>query len=370
LSSGPLKILIVDDAITYRHAIKDALATFPNVEVVGTAANGQQALAKVERLNPDIVTLDIEMPIMDGIETLKALKAGGRKVQTIMVSAHTERGAKVTMEALALGAFDFITKPQGVDVKSNREHLSTELGRLLRALAPTKIGAAAPVQDTTPAVLEKPSLPFSAVPSSPRTVSRRQSLRAKIEIVAIGVSTGGPRALSQLIKTLPGDLGVPVTIVQHMPPMFTAALAASLDQESALSVVEASGAHTLEPNVVYIAPGGQHMKLEKKTTGIVGIRLTDDPPENHCRPAVDVLFRSVAKIYQERSLGVILTGMGRDGVAGLKEMKQHGVRVIGQNKATCTVYGMPFEAMRAGVVDMELPLESIAPKIAELVKRQ
>lgn len=344
-----MRVLIVDDTVLYRKILTDILGAIPGVEVVGTAANGKIALDKVKQLVPDLVTLDFEMPVMDGMETLRQLSAHHPNVKVLMVSSRSQAGATVTLSALALGAFDFVTKPAEGDWKASQENLDVQLKEKLAPLL--RAQAMEPMVEAIP-------------PRAAKAASATQ----RIDIVAIGISTGGPKALAQMIPQLPGNLRVPVVIVQHMPAMFTAALAQSLDTQSALRVHEAQAGQTLQAGHVYLAPGGKQMRLVK-AGALVKIEITDDPPENFCKPAVDYLFRSVADVYGARALGVIMTGMGADGTRGLQVMKQHSSPSLAQDEATSVVYGMPQEAYKAGVVDLVLPLDKIAAEIVRVSAR-
>jgi len=359
-----IRILIVDDTALYRKILKDVLQDFKELEIAGTAPNGRIALEKIKQLRPDMVTMDIEMPEMDGLETLRNIKASGNDAAVIMVSAHTQRDAEVTLKALDLGAFDFIAKPSENNFQKNVENLRSQFKEKLEAfISRRSLKFAKGPADISEIKVKKPA----ALDVQPG----RRSMAAtagKPNIVAIGVSTGGPRALGEIIPKLPENLPVPIVIVQHMPPVFTNALAESLDKKSKLTIKEAANGDQLKPSHVYIAPGGRQMKV-KKVNNMLQIEVTDDPPENHCRPAADYLFRSVADSCKNNSLGVILTGMGRDGTKGLGLMKEHGARVLAQNKETCVVFGMPMEAIKAGVVDEIIPLSEIAGKITKNVNR-
>ncbi len=365
-----IKVLIVDDTALYRKILKDVLSEIANVEVVGSAPNGKIALSKIDVFHPDIITLDLEMPEMDGLETLRQIKIQRKNVAAIMVSAHTTKDAKITLQALELGAFDFIAKPDSSSFVENIKSLKEQFGPKLEAyLTKNNIRSAlrqrpAPVAAPRPAVA--PSRPQQAVTgASPVT---HKGLVQKPKIVAIGISTGGPKALAEVIPQIPGSLAVPVVIVQHMPPVFTKALADSLNKKSALNIVEGTDGEELKQGTVYIAPGGKQMKLVAATMpGKYRIKITDDPPENHCKPSADYLFRSVAELFPGKALGVIMTGMGRDGTQGLLKMKQAGAKVLSQNEETCVVYGMPMEAVKAGVVDDVVPLQKIADRIAQVV---
>jgi two-component system chemotaxis response regulator CheB len=371
-----VRVLVADDAILFRRLLRDVLASLPGVEVVGTATNGRIAVEKARELKPDLLTLDIEMPEMDGLAVLdELLRKGQPQVEIIVVSALSRRGGDLTMRALEKGAFDFITKPEAATPEKGRE-------ALLRELAPRVRAAAHRVEVRTilrgNSRLVRPDL---AVPgarpqraqagSGPDDIPsrmRRLSLPQRPEMVLIGVSTGGPAALAQLLPAIPRDIGVPILIVQHMPPIFTKSLADSLAARCAVEVREAAHGELPQPNTAYIAPGGRQMRLVRGTENRAVLELTDDPPENNCRPAVDYLFRSAANHFPGSSMAVILTGMGSDGTIGLKLLKRHGCFVIAQDEASSVVYGMPKAAVDAGVADVILPLSSIAGRIGAVVK--
>ncbi len=357
-----LRVLIVDDTALYRKVLQDVLSAIPGVEVVGTAPNGKIALSKVERFQPDLMTLDVEMPEMNGLETLRNLKLKPIRPAVIMVSSLTQRDAEVTMQALQLGAFDFIAKPSGGSILQNIEALEEQFIPKIEALQKK----AAP----SPRIHVPPGKAFPAQGKRALDIQAPGAAgrpRAKPQIVALGISTGGPRALAELIPQLPADFPVPLVLVQHMPPVFTKALADSLNKKSAVRVIEAEDGMPLYAGTVFVAPGGKQMKivgngLKRK------IKITDDPPENHCKPSVDYLFRSVNEIYGSKTLGVIMTGMGRDGTEGMRLLKQNDAYNIAQDETTCVVYGMPMEAVKAGVVDEVLPLAQIAQRITKIVK--
>jgi two-component system, chemotaxis family, protein-glutamate methylesterase/glutaminase len=342
-----IRVLVVDDSAVFRRLVSSTLEDDPGIDVVGTASNGKIALQRIEQLNPDVVTLDVEMPEMDGIETLAALQKLKSKVQVIMVSALTERGAAVTIDALSLGALDFITKPSGTgSIDASKALLRDSLVPKVKAFAP---------QEKIDAPKRQAPIIFKA-PTVPQIPIRR-------DVVLIGVSTGGPNALAELVPKLPANLGAGVLIVQHMPPIFTAQLAARLNSISPLSVKEAQGGEIVRPGEVLIAPGGKHMVVEAHGGDKV-TRITEDPPENNCRPAVDPLFRSAAPLYGNKVLGVILTGMGKDGFVGVRILKEKNVFVIAQDEASCVVYGMPKFIVEDGLADKVLPLGEIADEIA------
>ena len=376
-----IKVLVVDDTIVYRKAVSDILAEMPGVEVVGVAHNGKIAVSKIQTLKPDLLTLDIEMPEMNGIEVLQYLQQHAPNVSAIMVSTLTSEGGDMTMRALELGAYDFILKPSATNINDSKQQLRTLLAPLIKAFqtgrttvgslqAGARSGVVARKVGVGPTAMRPTSgMPLaagarSAVPGA--AASRRQG---KSEIVTIGISTGGPNALARMMPMLPGDLGVPIVIVQHMPPVFTKSLANSLNAKCALTVKEAQDGEPLQANVAYIAPGGKQMKLVASADGTNRlIKITNDPPENSCKPSADYLFRSVADYYVGRTTAVIMTGMGSDGTKGLKILKQKGALIIGQNEESCVVYGMPKAPAELGLTDVVTPLDKIAGEIVKSVK--
>lgn len=370
-----LKILVVDDSILFRRVISDVLAAMPDVEVLGSASNGRIALQKIKELRPDVVTLDMEMPEMDGLAVLESLQNSGETVSVIVVSALTKHGGKLTMQALEKGAFDFITKPEAMNAEESRESIRRDLAPRIRALAhrievrnilrqkPAATGSQAPQEKAAPAPKPQTNNLDNIAGRMGRIVAPE-----KPEMVLIGVSTGGPNALLRLLPEISGDIGVPLLIVQHMPPVFTQSLAENLASKCALKVREAVNGEFAEPNTAYIAPGGKQMRLMSGPEGRKLIQITDDPPENNCKPAVDYLFRSVAGNFPGRAMAVILTGMGNDGTLGLKLLKRHGCFVIAQDEATCVVYGMPKSAVEAGVTDVVLPIDAISGRIISTVR--
>ena len=372
----PVKVLVVDDSVLYRRVLADALRSLPEVEVVGSVANGASAVPKVRELHPDLVTLDIEMPGMNGIEVMGALRQAGLEVKVLIVSSVTVSGGQLTLQALRLGAFDFITKPSGSRAEENFRAIREELAPRLRALAhrvevQNLLRPATVAPERSAAVLraaQRADIPRRAPERAASTVATLPGVARKPEMVVIGVSTGGPNALATIFASLPGNLGVPVLVVQHMPPIFTQLLAANLSANSALKVREAAHDEEMVANVAYVAPGGRHMGVAPGAGGSRRLRLSDDPPENSCRPAVDYLFRSVAHHFPGRALAVILTGMGDDGALGLRLLKRGGCTVIAQDEASSVVFGMPKAAIEAGVVDVVLPLEAIADRIATLAR--
>jgi two-component system, chemotaxis family, protein-glutamate methylesterase/glutaminase len=365
-NENPLRVLVVDDTVIYRKIVSDVLAEVPGVEVVGTAFNGKSAMARIASLKPDLLTLDIEMPEMNGIETLERLQTAAPDVGAIMLSSLTREGGEMTMKALALGAFDFIPKPQHGSMEENMQAVREALVPMLKAFSRHR--EIKGILRGKQGVGAKSLYPGKATAYTGR--SAVMGRKEKAAVIGIGISTGGPNALAKMMPKLPDNLNVPIVIVQHMPPVFTQSLAKSLDAKCAITVKEAVDGEPLQPNTAYIAPGGYQMKIAAGADGKNRvIRVTDDPPENSCKPAVDYLFRSIAHHYVGRSTGVIMTGMGSDGTLGLKLMKRNGSTVIAQSEETCVVFGMPKAPIESGIVDTVAPLEHIAEEICRTVKK-
>ena len=341
-------MLIVDDAVVVRRTLSDAIAADPALEVAGTASNGRLALVKFLSLKPDIVLLDIEMPEMDGLETVRQLRKIDKRIPIIMFSTLTEHGASATLEAISLGATDYVTKPSNTDMEGTFQKVSQELLPRIHALCRIPAASTAPASALPPPIVRRdPGKPRLAVPP---------------QIIAIGVSTGGPDALARLIPSLPAELPLPVVIVQHMPPLFTTMLAARLTAKSAIPVRECKSGEPLSPGSIFLAPGDYHMVLSAED-GTVRLHTHQGPKENYCRPSVDVLFRSVAHVFGARALAVILTGMGQDGLKGCELLESSGARIVVQDEATSVVWGMPGFVARAGLADKVLPLDQIGPEI-------
>jgi two-component system chemotaxis response regulator CheB len=347
-----LRVLIVDDSIVIRRILSEALSQDPELEVF-TAPNGRIALAKLTQVNPDAVTLDMEMPDLDGLGTLRELRKTHPKLPVIMFSTLTARGATATLDALTAGASDYVTKP--ANVGGVTEAIDRIKGELIPKIKAFCAGAAA--KGAVPKTVTAPA------PLMPTWTLPHRAFAGHIEIVAIGVSTGGPNALSEVLPTLPRDLPVPIVIVQHMPPIFTKLLADRLASQCKLRVLEGADGMVVEPGSVYIAPGGFHMTVERAGAA-VKLATNVEPPENSCRPAVDALFRSVAAKFGPAALGVIMTGMGSDGLRGCEQIKAGGGKVIVQDEATSVVWGMPGFVSRAGLADRVLPLPGIGAEIA------
>ena len=347
-----IRVLVVDDSVVIRRLLTDALSRDPEIEVVGTAPNGRIALVKLPQLCPDLLTLDVEMPELDGLEMLPLLRKDYPKLPVIMFSTLTERGAAATFDALARGATDFVAKPANVgNVAAGFQNVKDQLIPKIKALCPSvppAMSATAQVSRPLRWNLNRP------VPGEPK---RR-------DVIVIGSSTGGPQALAVLLGKLPANFPVPIAVVQHMPPVFTRHLAARLNQVSLLTVREAAAGDSLRPGLALVAPGGRHMELERRGVVVTTV-LHEGPPENSCRPAVDVLFRSAAAVFGPGCLAVVLTGMGRDGLRGGEWVVRSGGTVVAQDEASSVVWGMPRAVTEAGLAAQTLPLDSIAPNLLQ-----
>jgi two-component system chemotaxis response regulator CheB len=353
----PIRVLVVDDSVVVRKIVTDVLSSDPAIEVVGTAVNGKLALGKIEALEPDLVTMDIEMPEMNGIEAVRAIRARRNRVPIVMFSTLTERGAAATLDALSGGANDYVTKPANVgSVAQSMESVREQLIPKIKALTGRPVGlgpgAARPVPAAAAARLPAPR---TAPPKTPA-------------VLVIGSSTGGPEALAKVLPALPAGLPVPVLLVQHMPPVFTRQFAQRLDRLSALRVVEAADGSPLLPGTVHLAPGDHHLTVRGNARGAT-TTLSQGPPENFCRPAVDPLFRSAVTAYDGAVLSVVLTGMGADGRAGASAVRDAGGTVVVQDQATSVVWGMPGAVATAGLADEVLPLDRIAEAITRHLSR-
>jgi two-component system chemotaxis response regulator CheB len=375
-----ISVLVVDDSVVIRRLITDALGEDPEIRVVGTAPNGRIAMTKIEQLRPDLVTLDIEMPVMNGLETLRAIRGLYPRLPVFMFSTLTAAGATATLDALAAGARDYGTKPANVgsiaeSIRSVREQIIPRihalcarrgLTTLRRPLAPPHAPPAGSpsLKTVPPAAVTRPAAPVSPSPAAPpATLTRPKTVpTGRIDVITIGCSTGGPDALARVVKAFPVNLAAPVLVVQHRPPVFTKMFADGLDRTAAVTVVEATNDMPVKPGTIYIAPGDFHMEIQRRGTEVI-IRLNTGPPENFCRPAVDPLFRSVARTYGGATLAVVLTGMGQDGKRGAETLRAAGAEVIVQDEATSVVWGMPGAIAGAGLANAVLPLDEIAQHV-------
>jgi Chemotaxis response regulator containing a CheY-like receiver domain and a methylesterase domain len=373
----PVSVLVVDDSALMRNLISKIIEATPGLVVADKAMNGIFALQKIPRCDPDVIVLDIEMPEMNGIEFLKERKKLGLEIPVIILSSVAKEGAQVTMEALSLGASDFITKPSG-SVSSDIHTVAGELSRLLLAFGsqyqrrkgktPPKYDFEAPERLFEPAPLLEERAAERAAEQARREAPRPLRQPGPIEVVAIGISTGGPNALREVFAKIDPDLPQPVLVVQHMPPGFTEEFAKSLDRICPLDVKEAADGDLVKPGRVLIAPGDKHIVVEKRPLGFV-VRLSDAPLENGHRPSADVLFASVAKNYGNRALAAIMTGMGRDGAREIGSIYREGGITLGQDEASCVVYGMPKVAYELGHLTQQVGLADMASTISRLAKQ-
>lgn len=352
MSPSPIRVLIVDDSVVVRQIISDALKSDPGIEIVAVAQNGRVALEKIAECKPDILTLDLEMPEMDGLTTLDELRKRHSRLPVVVFSTLTERGAKAALDALSRGASDYVCKPSGSrSVQATMERIRSELlpkirGLVRRTAAPTR-----------------PSPAPSGSPGAGGAKGRGMPTE-RVDAVLIGVSTGGPSALAEVIPHLPKDLPVPVLVVQHMPPVFTQVLAQRLNGTSQMRVREAVNRDRLEPGNVFIAPGDYHMRIAGSPRE-GWITLDQTPAENGCRPAVDALFQSASPVYGRNLLALIMTGVGHDGTKGAKLVQRAGGTVWVQDEATSTAWGMPSSVIEAGTAQRVLSLSQIARSIVE-----
>ena len=356
---GKARVLVVDDSVVVRRLITDALAEDPDIEVVATAAHGRIALAKLELLEVDVVTLDIEMPVMDGLETLVHLRESHPDLPVIMFSTLTERGAESTLTALERGASDYVTKPSNVgSIEQSREAVRNQLVPKILALSSRRrpVRAVRTATGLTAAPRPAPSL-------------RRTTSTAVPQVLVIGSSTGGPDALARVLPQLPPDFPVPVLVTQHMPPVFTRQFADRLDGKCHLRVSEAVAGDRVERGRVLIAPGDWHLRVGGRPGGPVAV-LDQGPQENFCRPAVDVLFRSAAAHYGAGVLAVVLTGMGSDGALGILEITRAGGEAIAQDEESSVVWGMPGAAVATGAVSQVVPLDLVASTVISTCARR
>ncbi|GAA0776540.1 chemotaxis response regulator protein-glutamate methylesterase [Roseibium denhamense] len=388
--SDPIKVMVVDDAVVIRGLLTRWLGEDKGLKVVSSQRNGKLAVDDIEKSNPDVVVLDIEMPEMDGMTALPLMLAKKRDLVVIMASTLTRRNAEISLKALSLGAADYVPKPESTSEVTTSVDFRRELVEKVKALGARALRMRGPVRtmraETQAGRTAQPVRPVSARPATDTRASFRQAGQpaspqagaaalktrpyssARPRILAIGSSTGGPQALQEVMREVGTAMNdVPVVITQHMPPTFTAILAEHMGKAALRPAKEGEHGEFLKPGNIYVAPGGKHMILEKDAGG-VKIVLNDGPPVNFCKPAVDPLFDSVAKIYGSATLGIILTGMGHDGANGVKTIAAGGGSIITQDEATSVVWGMPGAAAQTGMCCDILPLKDIGPKISRVLK--
>jgi two-component system chemotaxis response regulator CheB len=336
-----IRVLVVDDSVVLRRIVVRALERYPGIAVAGSATNGRLGLAKIASLQPDVVVLDVEMPELDGFGTLSEIRRTAPDLPVVLFSHVDERLAQQTLQAMSLGATDFVVKPNESSLKDAESYVAERLAPLLLELA-------------APRRVQAPTKPA------------RPPRKGRVDAVVVGVSTGGPDALDKLVRGLPADLAAPVLVVQHMPPVFTRLLAQRLDRTGPIAVSEAIDGQPVRAGHVYLAPGGRHLAVVQED-GQVRVALGDGPPENFCRPAADVLFRTAAEAYGGEVLGVVLTGMGRDALRGCAAVREAGGQVVVQDPATAVIASMPMAVIDAGLADAQLPLEELGPEIVRRV---
>ncbi|MEQ1829062.1 MAG: chemotaxis response regulator protein-glutamate methylesterase [Pirellula sp.] len=352
-----IRAIVTDDTALYRRTIGDILRGIPDVEVIGSAFDGEDCLEMVQKLNPDLITLDIQMPRRDGLSTLQELRRRKVTSEVVMVCSETVESADQTLLALRMGALDLILKPHGSDLSENRRNLESQLKQQIQTVRFRRT-------KRPPSTLQSMDLPRAATDDKGHSnLVKRPPSFGKPRCVCIGVSTGGPQALGLLVPGLPADLPVPIFIVQHMPPVFTKSLADHLNKAGNVRVSEAIDGEIAVAGHIYIAPGGKQMRIENKGASFQ-IRITDDPPLASCKPSVDYLFHSVDSCVGKDALAIILTGMGHDGLAGCKRLHASGARVIAQSAETCVVYGMPRQIIEHNLAHEILPLDQISRRLA------
>lgn len=395
-----ISVLVVDDSALMRNLVSKIVDEDPDMTVAGKAMNGEFALQKIPILKPDIIILDLEMPKMNGLEFLEARRKQGIDIPVIILSSIARKGAKVTMDALSMGASDFVTKPSGsisTDIHVVAHHLQALIraygGKYARSKGKnipedhhpdTSVDIAAQPETlakedrkkepdrtrTAPETQEKTRLHLPETAEQPRGLIKRQPGPApkRIDAIVIGISTGGPNALRKMLAAIDRDIKQPILIVQHMPAGFTLEFAKSLDRICPLSVSEAKDGDIIEQGHVYIAPGNYHIEIQNSSHNLGSIKLSSAPAENGHRPSADVLFRTAAELYGNRCLAVIMTGMGRDGAREIGSLYEKGAICIGQDPASCVVYGMPKVAWDAGYLQQQIPLSQMAERISAIVK--
>jgi two-component system chemotaxis response regulator CheB len=353
-----IRVMVVDDSVVIRRLVTQALEQDAMIEVVGVASNGAIGLQRIPQFNPDVITLDIEMPDMNGLEMLRRIRREYPQLRVIMFSTLTERGAAVTLEALTLGADDYVAKV------SNEGSLDRSMARLRKEMIPKIKQFFRVAGQSAAAATPAPPAYGSAVPAAgARPIAPSLKLRPKV--VVIGVSTGGPTALAAMLPSFPTSFPLPILLVQHMPPLFTRLLAERLDAACQLMVEEASEGDAVEAGKILIAPGDFHMKVASRG-GVIRVCLDKSPRQNSCRPAVDALFASAAELYGGAVLAVVMTGMGQDGLHGVKLLKARGARVLVQDEASSVVWGMPGAVVNAGLADRVLALDEVVPEILSI----
>jgi two-component system, chemotaxis family, protein-glutamate methylesterase/glutaminase len=358
--TDPVRVLLVDDSAVIRGLVSRWLKDDPTIDLVSFAVNGRHGVEEAAKHKPDVIILDIEMPEMDGITALPQVLKAAPGARVIMASTLTQRGAEVTIKALSLGASDYLPKPDANKI-AGADIYKRDLIAKVKALGARR-------RPVPAAVVRSPGGSAPSIrPANMPLAIRAVSLQARPEAVFIGSSTGGPEALHKVVRALAGNIRVPVFITQHMPKMFTKILADHMSAQTGAKVVEAENGMLAEPGCFYIAPGDYHMTVER-TSGVTRIRTNQEPPENFCRPAVDPMFRSAAKTFGNKALAVVLTGMGQDGCAGVRELGPTGALTLIQDEETSVVWGMPGAIAKAGLANIVKPIDKVAPAILDILR--
>lgn len=365
-SDDAIAVMVVDDSAVIRGLISRSLEGRPGIKVMGTAGNGELAIAALTRQPVDVVILDIEMPVMDGLTALPKLKAIDPAVQIVMASTLTKKNADISLKAMSLGATDYIPKPSGNSELARADDFHRELGEKVLALG--ALARRQGVRRSASSVSRVAARPYTPPPAEKKNIVLRKETIPKPEILAIGSSTGGPQALFTVIKEMGSRLPQPIIITQHMPPAFTSILAEHISRQCGVVCVEGKDGEILKPSQYYVAPGDYHMLIVKSLGG-PAIKLVKDPPENFCRPAVDPMLRSIIGVYGKRILVTILTGMGQDGCKGCQEVVKAGGAVLAQDEASSVVWGMPGAVAMAGVCSSVLPVDEIGAAVRNLATK-
>ena len=359
--SGKVRVMVCDDSAMMRRLIRTALESNPAIKVVAEAIHGQDALEKVWSSAPDVLVMDVEMPVLDGIDTVREIRRRKSRIPVIMFSSHTTRGGEATLDAIAAGASDYATKPTAGHMSAALQHVQTDLLPKVLQWGGVPTGQQHGVANRIGApAIAGPVKPTGRVPGPSHSAGT-----TRIDAIGIGVSTGGPQALSVLVSSLPVNFPIPILIAQHMPPVFTGLLAERLAAQKGHTVREAKDGEEVRGGEILVAPGDHHL-LVQRDGGTIRTKLSQDEPENSCRPAVDPLFRTLATCYGSHCLGVVLTGMGKDGEKGAAELRKRGARVFAQDEAGSVVWGMPGNLVRCGLADRVLPVTQIASELVRL----
>jgi two-component system chemotaxis response regulator CheB len=357
-----VRVLVVDDSGFFRRRLKEMLSSDPRIEIAGEAVDGQDAIDKARELKPDVITMDIEMPVMDGITAVRRIMSGTRPVPILMFSSLTQQGAQATFDALEAGAVDYLPKNFD-DISKNRDEVARSLCTRVWSIG---------IRGRPKKTLAKPGMSGSSsatgkpVPTT-EPAARAVKLRGDVQVVAIGTSTGGPVALQEVLTKLPASFPVPIILVQHMPGSFTTAFAQRLDQLCKINVREAKDGDVLEPGTALLAPGGMQMTVEKRGSTAI-VKISESEPGQNYKPCVDISFESVARTFPGKSLSLVLTGMGADGREGARKLKAGGASIWAQDEASSVIYGMPMAVVEAGLADQVLSLSDIGPQLAESVR--